>query len=189
MKNRSIIDDCSRKRARNITNKAKSLGAVSSVDAAFSKHPVESEVHEGKLEYWSSSNEKGNSDYELGEIVLVNNFNYSDGRKGSLHSFVIMDIVEDEVTLADLEYLCFLVSSNTSKNNNVNPKFPYNEPLTADDNTGLLKDSHVKCDEFFSIVNKDNIIMKIGYITVEQYNRFLDLYELYERSSGSNKHL
>jgi len=43
---------------------------VSSVDVAFSKYPVESEVHEGKLEYWNSSTERKNSGvarYELGE--------------------------------------------------------------------------------------------------------------------------
>jgi len=82
MSKRNIIDDYARKRVRNITNKAKSLGTISSVDVAFSKHPVESEVHEGKIDYWDSSKDRLHSGvlgYELGEIVLVNNFNYSDG--------------------------------------------------------------------------------------------------------------
>jgi hypothetical protein len=36
---------------------------------------------------------------EIGDIVLVNNFKYPDGSDGSLHSFVIIEIENDELEL------------------------------------------------------------------------------------------
>jgi len=46
----------------------------------------------------------------IGDIVLVSNFRYPDGSDGSLHSFVVIDIVNDELNLMPREYLCFLIS-------------------------------------------------------------------------------
>ena len=114
---------------------------------------------------------------EIGDIVLISKFKYPDGTPGSLHFFVVMDIKQDEFTLVNIEYLCFLISSNTSKNNTINPNFPYNEPIFPADEIRLPEPSHVKCDILISIVNKDDIIMNIGKITQEQYDRFIELYE------------
>jgi len=113
---------------------------------------------------------------EIGDIVLVNSYKYSDGDSGSYHNFVIAAIDEDEFTLVHLDYFGFIVSSQIAKNNDVNVKFPYNEPLNPDETNRLSKRSHVKCDELIR-VKPNNIIMKLGTVTIEQYDRFMKLYE------------
>jgi len=113
----------------------------------------------------------------IGDIVLINKFKYPDGTPGSLHFFVVMDIEQDEFTLVNIEYLCFLISSNTDKNNDVNPNYPYNEPIIPTSDIRLPTASHVKCDKLISIVNKDDIIMNIGTVTQAQYEKFVELYE------------
>ena len=115
---------------------------------------------------------------EIGDIVLVNNFSYPDGLKGTLHNFVIMNINQDEFSLVNLDYLCFLISSNIAKNNDVNPRYPYNEPLAATAESGLREDGHVKCDALFGTIKEDDIIMRVGRVTQAQYDRFIELYEL-----------
>ena len=114
---------------------------------------------------------------EIGDIVLVSNYTYPDRSEGSYHNFVIAAIDEDELTLVHLDYFGFVISSQIAKNNDVNEKFPYNEPIAPDDISRLPKHSHVKCDELISI-NPDNIIMKLGIVTVAQFNRFMELYRL-----------
>jgi len=69
-----------------------------------------------------------------------------------------------------------IVSSQIAKNNDVNNNFPYNEPISPDETNRLPKSSHVKCDELIN-VKPDNIIMKLGTVTIEQYDRFMALYE------------
>jgi hypothetical protein len=117
---------------------------------------------------------------ELGDIVLVNNYQYTDGREGSYHNFVIAEIDEDEFTLVHLDYFGFIVSSQISKNSDINKAFPYNEPISSDDINRLPKSSHVKCDELIN-VKPNNIIMKLGTVTVEQYAKFMQLYAQYLR--------
>jgi hypothetical protein len=114
--------------------------------------------------------------YNIGDIVIVHNFTYSEGTKGTAHSFVIMDIDNDEFQLVNFEYLCFLISSKTDKNNDVNTEFPYNEPIHPDNINRLKRESHVKCDILYEI-KEDDIIMQIGKVTHAQYERFIDLYE------------
>ena len=113
---------------------------------------------------------------EIGDIVLVNSYKYPDGTDGSFHNFVIAAIDEDELTLVHLDYFGFIVSSQIAKNSDINKNFPFNEPLNPDETNRLSKRSHVKCDELIS-VKPDNIIMKLGTVTIEQYDRFMTLYE------------
>ena len=113
---------------------------------------------------------------EIGDIVLVNSYQYPDGTEGLYHNFVIAAIDEDELTLVHLDYFGFIVSSQIAKNNDANKNFPYNEPINPDDVNRLPKRSHVKCDELIN-VKPANIIMKLGTVTVEQYDRFMKLYE------------
>ena len=117
---------------------------------------------------------------EIGDIVLVYNFKYPDGTPGSLHNFVVMDIRKDEFELVNLDYFSFLISSNNNKNNDVNPNFPYNEPIPPSAQSGLRDMGHVKCDVLYGI-KEDDIIMRVGTITPTQYARFM---ELYQKSRG-----
>ena len=111
---------------------------------------------------------------EIGDIVLVSNFKYQDGSEGSLHSFVVIDIENDELDLMPFEYLCFLISSKGSKGS-----YPYNIPLKKDDINRLLVDSHVKCDFIYEGIRKDDILMVVGSVTPEQLDTFWDAYEAY----------
>jgi hypothetical protein len=115
---------------------------------------------------------------EIGDIVLVNKFTYPDGSKGTLHNFVVMGINKDEFELVNLDYLCFLISSNMSKNSDVNSKFPYNEPIPPTAESGLRKGGHVKCDLIFEKIKEEDIIMRVGVVTANQYTKFRELYKL-----------
>ena len=111
---------------------------------------------------------------EIGDIVLINNFKYPDGSDGSLHSFVVVDIEKDELGIMPLEYLCFLVSSNRSKET-----LPHNVPLEKDLTNRLLRDSHVKCDYLYEGIKKDDILMVIGSVLPEQLDSFWDAFDTF----------
>ena len=111
---------------------------------------------------------------EIGDIVLVNNFKYPDGSDGSLHSFVIIEIENDELELMPLEYLCFLISSKGLKEN-----YPYNIPIKKNSVNRLIVDSHVKCDFIYEGIKKDDILMIVGSVTPEQLDSFWDAYEAF----------
>ena len=115
-------------------------------------------------------------DYEIGDIVLVDSYNYPNGTEGKYHCFVIMSIINNEITVIPLEYLGFIISSHVEKNNDINKNYPYNEPINPNKTNNLLKKSHVKCDVLIS-VNPRNVIMKLGNVETEQYEKFIKLYE------------
>ena len=108
---------------------------------------------------------------KVGDIVLINHFKYPSGAEGSLHSFVVIDIKKDELEIMPFEYLCFLISSNKSKENS-----PYNLPIKKDHINRLKSDSHVKCDYIYEGIKEDDIIMIVGAVTPEQYKAFIELY-------------
>ena len=121
---------------------------------------------------------------EIGDIVLVSNFMYPDGANGSLHSFVVIDIENDELELMPFEYLCFLISSKGAKEN-----YPYNIPIKKDKKNRLIVDSHVKCDFIYEGIRKDDIIMVVGSVTPEQLDPFWDAYESYLNEIESAENL
>ena len=111
-------------------------------------------------------------DCNIGDIVLISNFQYPDGSDGSLHSFVVVDIEQDELGIMPLEYLCFLVSSNRLKET-----LPHNVPIKKDVNNRLQRDSHVKCDYLYEGIKKDDILMVIGSVSPEQLDSFWDAFD------------
>ena len=113
---------------------------------------------------------------DKGDIVFVDYYNYPDGRSGEYHFFVVIEIDYNELTLVPIEYLGFILSSQKSKENCRNENFPYNEPIIPNEINRLPKRSHVKCDELFSL-NPNSVIMKLGQITISQYERFIELYK------------
>ena len=123
---------------------------------------------------------------KIGDIVLISSFRYPDGSDGSLHSFVIIDIEQDELGVMPFEYLCFLISSRESKE-----RLPYNVPIKKDGINRLLRDSHVKCDYIYEGIKRDDVIMVVGSVTPEQmesfwvaYDMFLDSLEQGESKKG-----
>lgn len=116
------------------------------------------------------------SNYEVGDIVYVSQYQYQDGTTGTGHLFVIIDTSED-IKLMSAESFGFLVSSNRNKSKE-NSKFKYNEPLNKNAKNGLKDDSIVKCDVLYDLPPK-NILFKIGTIDVDDYMRFMNSYEEY----------
>lgn len=107
--------------------------------------------------------------YDIGDIVYVQNYVYKNGQKGSNHSFVIID----EEQAIEINYFGFLLSSKLDKRS-----YPYNEFLGKDNINKLRKDGIVKCDDLIQMSEKE-IQFKIGKVTEEDLNRFLDTYEKY----------
>ncbi len=112
------------------------------------------------------------SDYEIGDIVFVSKYNYSNGSPGQNHLFVVIDVDKNE--LVPVEYFGMLVSSHRDKCKD-NFEYEYNEPLDKNSLNGLNDDSIVKCDEVYSIPPQ-NIMFKIGSVDVDDYLRFMKAY-------------
>ena len=110
--------------------------------------------------------------FSIGDIVFVANYEYKNGTNGKNHSFVIVD----DGQAIDINYFGFLLSSNMNK-----ATYPYNEVLNKDDINKLLKDSIVKCDDLIEITDKE-IQFKIGTVTQEDLERFLDTFTKYLES-------
>lgn len=112
------------------------------------------------------------SEYEIGDIVFVSKYNYSNGNPGQNHLFVVINVDKNE--LVPVEYFGMLVSSHRDKSKD-NSSFKYNEPLDKNNTNGLNDDSIVKCDEVYSIPPR-NIMFKIGAVDVDDYMRFMQAY-------------
>ena len=107
--------------------------------------------------------------YAIGDIVFVENYVYKNGQNGSHHSFVIVD----DGQAVDINYFGFLLSSNINK-----ATYPYNEELNKNSTNKLNKDSIVKCDDLIELTEKE-IKFKIGVVSQEDLERFVDAYSKY----------
>lgn len=110
--------------------------------------------------------------FKIGDIVFVSNYEYKSGKTGQNHSFVIID----DGQAVDINYFGFLISSQINKST-----YPYNQIINKNDGNNLLKDSIVKCDDLIEISEKD-IKFKIGVVTKEELNKFINTYEKYLNS-------
>lgn len=124
-----------------------------------------------EVEYYTSNNKKLNK-YKIGDIVFVSKYKYKSGNDGENHSFVIID----EEQAIDINYFGFLLSSQTKK-----ASFSFNEVLNKNEFNKLKKDSIVKCDDLITILEED-IKFKIGEVTEEELERFINAYDKYLES-------
>lgn len=143
---------------------------VKDLKEAFEEFPVEEEWHKGNIEnVLKEDSESYNINYEIGDIVFVKEYSYSDGKKGNNHFFVIID---KDNTAVPIENFGMLISSNLDK-----LKFKTNKLLEKDTSNNLHKDSIVKTDVIYKILN-EQIIFKIGTVDrekIEEYkNSFYD---------------
>ncbi len=60
---------------------------VKDLKQAFEEFPVEEEWHKGKIENVIRENEEIYHIYEIGDIVFVKEYKYSDGKIGNNHFF------------------------------------------------------------------------------------------------------
>ena len=139
-------------------------GKVKDVKEAFDEYPVEEEWHKGKIENILKEEEESYSiNYEIGDIVFVKEYTYSDGKIGSNHLFVIID---QDNTAVPIENFGMLISSNLEK-----LKFNSNKLLKKDNINNLHKDSIVKTDVIYKILN-EQILFKIGKVDNEKIEEY-----------------
>lgn len=122
-----------------------------------------------EVEYYTSNYNQKLNKYKIGDIVFVSKYKYKSGEYGENHSFVIID---DEKAV-DINYFGFLLSSQTKK-----VKYSFNELLNKNELNKLKKDSIVKCDDLITIL-EENIKFKIGEVTEEELERFINAYDKY----------
>lgn len=137
---------------------------VRDLKEAFEEYPVEDEWHKGKIEnFIKEAKENYNENYDVGDIVFVREYSYSDGRIGNNHFFVIID---QDNTAVPIENFGMLISSNLNK-----LKFTTNKLLEKDKMNNLHKDSIVKTDIVYKILN-EQIIFKIGKVDNEKIEEY-----------------
>lgn len=153
---------------------------VKDLQEAFKEYPVEEEWHKGKIENVIKEDyEIYNIDYEIGDIVFVREYIYSDGKIGNNHFFVIID---QDNTAVPIENFGMLISSNLNK-----LKFSTNKLLEKDKINNLHKDSIVKTDVVYKILN-EQIIFKIGKVDNEKIEEYKSsFYEKIKNDNSNNE--
>ena len=137
---------------------------VKDLKEAFEEYPVEEEWHKGKIEnVIKETKENYNENYDIGDIVFVREYSYSDGRIGNNHFFVIID---QDNTAVPIENFGMLISSNLNK-----LKFTANKLLEKNKMNNLNKDSIVKTDIVYKILD-EQIIFKIGKVDNERIEEY-----------------
>ncbi len=157
-------------------------GKVKNLKDAFDEFPVEEEWHKGRVEnVLKEDNEIYNNHYEIGDIVFVREYIYSNGKIGNNHFFVIIDLNN---TAVPIENFGMLISSKLDK-----LKFSANKLLEKDKMNNLHKNSVVKTDVVYKILN-EQIVFKIGKVDdekIEEYKK--SFYEELESNTDSMKPL
>lgn len=141
---------------------------IKDLNEAFEKYPVEEEWHKGKIENILKENEEKYELYEIGDIVFVSQYKYADGTEGSNHLFVIID---QNNMAVPIENFGMLISSNLNK-----LKFDSNKLIEKDDNNNLHKDSIVKTDEIYKILN-EQIVFKIGKVDATKIKDYKECFK------------
>lgn len=138
-------------------------GRIKDLEEVFEEFPVEEEWHKGKVENVLNENSEIYSIYEIGDIVFVKEYSYSNGKIGNNHFFVIID---QNNTAVPIENFGMLISSNLEK-----LKFNSNILLQKDIENNLHKDSIVKTDVVYKILN-EQILFKIGKVDNEKIEEY-----------------
>lgn len=145
---------------------AKDHNRIKEINEAFDDYPVEDEWHMGRIENVIKEEEaEYNIKYCIGDIVFVKKYTYENGEFGKNHLFVIID---QDNTAVPIENFGMLISSNLNK-----LKFESNILLEHDENNNLKKDSLVKTDVLYKILD-EQILFKIGNVDeekIEEYKR------------------
>lgn len=136
---------------------------VKDLKEAFEEFPVEEEWHKGRIENVLKEDNKQYNIYEIGDIVFVKEYSYSDGKVGNNHLFVIID---QDNTAVPIENFGMLISSNLDK-----LKFNSNILLEKDKSNNLHKDSIVKTDVIYKILN-EQILFRIGKVDNEKIQEY-----------------
>ena len=121
----------------------------------------------GKVENVLKETDVEYGEYDIGDIVFVEKFNYSTGKKGEKHFFVI---IEKNNIAIPIENFSMILSSQLDK-----LKYTSNKLLEKNLENGLNKDSIVKTDVMYKILNSQ-ILFKIGKVDLEKINEYKESY-------------
>ena len=144
--------------------KAYQSGRIKDLEDAFKEYPVEEEWHKGKAEMVLKEPPiEYCTDYEIGDIVFVNRYRYSEGKEGYNHLFVIIDKNNMAVPI---ENFGMLISSHLDK-----LKYEANKLLKKDEQNHLQKDSIVKTVVVYKILN-NQILFKIGKVDTDKVEEY-----------------
>lgn len=146
---------------------AEKEGLIKDVSEAFEEYPVEEEWHKGSIENFLKEDIAQYGAYEISDIVFVDKFNYSTGKKGERHFFVIVD---HDNTAIPIENLGMIISSKVDK-----IKYKGNYLLEKDDKNRLKKDSIVKTDIIYRILN-NQVLFKLGSVDMEKIEEYKKAY-------------
>jgi len=146
---------------------AKKQNRIKDLNEAFKEFPPEEEWHKGKIDNVIEEESLEYSYYKIGDIVYVNYYNYSNGKVGSNHFFVI---VEQDNIAVPIENFGMLISSNLEK-----LKYKSNVKIERNKLNNLKKDSIVKTDVIYKIKN-ENILFKIGEVTPDKVKEYKELF-------------
>ena len=147
---------------KDFIEQVKKNGLFRDVSDAFKQYPPEEEWHKGNVNFYIKER-MTNFGYDIGDIVYVPRFKYSNNSSGSNHLFVIID---KDKQVVPLEYFGLLISSNISK-----LKYSQNVSLTPDDKNNLNKESIVKTDYVYRL-DTEAIVYKIGEVSIEKINYY-----------------
>ena len=111
-----------------------------------------------------------------GDIVFVDKYLYSDGQEGKNHLFIIID---QNNLAVPIENFGMLISSNLEK-----LKFHTNKFIEKDRINGLNKNSVVKTDVIYKILN-NQILFKIGRVDQDRIEEYKKCF--YEINNKENK--
>lgn len=143
-------------------------GKIKEVSDAIKEYPPIEEWHQGKIEnVIKESSVIYGSKYGIGDIVFVKEYGYSDGTKGINHLFVIID---RNNLVVPIENFCMLISSQMNK-----LKYASNKSLPKDDNNHLNRDSIVKTDVLYKIID-DQILFKVGEVDYQKIKEYKNYY-------------
>ena len=143
-------------------------GDVKDVSEAFKEFPPEEEWHKGKIEnVIAETSVIYGSHYDVGDIVFIKEYKYLDGIIGTNHLFVIID---RNNLIVPIENFCMLISSRINKT-----KYKTNMMLKKDDKNHLKKDSIVKMDYMYKIID-DQILFKVGVVSKENIEEYKKCY-------------
>ena len=143
---------------------------IKDINEAFEEFPPKYEWHQGKIEnVLMEENEEYNT-YEIGDIVFVRRYLYSNGSYGENHFFVI---VEQNNIAVPIENFGMLISSRIEK-----LKYKSNLELKRDKINNIKKDSIVKIDNIYKIDSKQ-ILFKVGKVSFDKIEEYKKAFKEY----------
>lgn len=147
---------------------------VRDLSEAFQEFAPEEEYHQGNTEVFLKEKTEQYDSYQIGDIVFVSKYLYSNGQEGKNHLFVI---VEQNNIAVPIENFGMLISSKIEK-----AKYQENKFLKANNKNGLDVDSIVKTDVIYKIDN-ENILFKIGNVDFDKIEKYKQSFLNYNKNN------